>query len=223
MAICKWCKSSGTFLKVSDIGLCLNCDYEIVSDIHFNAGKIKEAFQNLTYYDSIENAIENFAEVLMYVKPLSDYENRGIITEDLIPSALFNSYTDKLHWIKDLKKNGYKVFRSFCCNAADTIQPNENRSSRQEILGRCSAGDKLFPVTVPEGKVGASIKLVTKDNKQIGFLTQKVVAEFYNLINDNDFIFDIEISKITTIIDWNTGNSAKGCYMRFTCFQRQDY
>jgi hypothetical protein len=220
MATCKWCNESGTFLKVSDIGLCMNCDQVIADNVHFSSNKIKQALDNLEYYDSVEDAIENFIEILKYAKPLAIYENKGIKTLEHLPSVLINTYTDKLNWMKDLKKYGFEVYRSFYCNAADTSQQNEDGSSRQEIIGHCKAGDKLFPITAPFGKVKAAIKLVTKDNKQIGWLTQKVAAEFYNLINDNDFEFDIEISEITVVTDWNSDKSKKGCFMRFTCFQR---
>jgi hypothetical protein len=220
MATCKWCNESGTFLKVSNIGLCLNCDNAVLNNIRLNVGKVKEAMDSLEYYDSVESAAESFIEIIKYAKPLTVFEKKGIKTEDLVPSDLIDIYTDKLNWIKNLKKYGFEVYRSFYCNAAETSQQNEDGSSRQDILGSCKAGDKLFPVTASFGRFKEAIKLVTKNNKQIGWLSQKVAAEFYNLIDDDDFEIDIEISEITIIPDWNSDKATKGCFMRFTCFQR---
>jgi hypothetical protein len=215
MAICKWCNESGTFLKVSDAGLCMNCDQVTADNVHFASNKIKKAFDNLEYYDSVEYAIENFIEILKYAKPLAAYENKGIKTLEHLPSVLINTYTEKLNWMKMLKNNGFEVFRNFYSNAAETSYPNEDRSSRQEIIGRCKAGDKLYPVTVPFGRLKNVIKLVTEDNEQVGLLTQKVAVEFYNLINDDNCIFDIEIIEITV-----SAGGGNNCYIRFTCFQR---
>jgi hypothetical protein len=220
MATCKWCNENGTFLKVSDIGLCLHCDQAITENIHFCAGKIKKALDNLEYYDSIEDGIENFTEILKYAKPLVPYENKGIKTLEHLPSALIDTYTEKLRWMTSLKNNGFKVFRSFYSTAAETSGLNEDGSSRQDIIGRCKAGDKLFPAIAPFSKSKNVIKLMTKDNRQIGLLNQKVAFEFYNLINDSNNKFDIEISEITISISGDYDKPVKSCYIRFTCFQR---
>ena len=135
MTACKWCNESATFLKVSSIGLCINCDQPVIDNIRYNAGKIREALDNLEYYESVEDAIENFFEILKHAKPLIAYENKGIKTLEHLPSALIDAYTGKLNLMKKLQNNGFEVFRSFYTTVAETSLPNEDRSNRQEIIG----------------------------------------------------------------------------------------
>jgi len=220
MATCKWCNKSGFFLKVSSNGLCLNCNQPIVNSVRFNAGKIKEALDDLEYYDRMETAIKNFKEILEHAKPLVAYENKGIKTIDPLPSVLINAYTEKLNWIKDLREKGFKIYRNFNSRVAGVTYPNEDGSSRQDIIEGCNVGDKLFPITAPFGKFKTATKLITKDNKQIGWLTHTVAEEFYNLINDSNYKFDIEINEVT---GGGYDKPEKGCNIRFTCFQKQNH
>jgi len=80
MATCKWCEKSGLFLRVSDNGLCGNCEQIVSADIEIIKKQIKESIdlvQNSNNTDTIVNRCDFLVEKLTYFEK---YEEKGIKT-----------------------------------------------------------------------------------------------------------------------------------------------
>jgi len=218
MAICKWCNKSGIFLQITSNGLCNRCNQAIVFNVNQKGQKLIDLFKELeTYYD-IENAISIFKDILNNAKILLQYENKRIKTIDPPPSDIIRRYTYKKNYFMGLLNDNFKIYSGFYSRVAGITHENDDGSSRQDIIRTCSIGDQLFMQPSPFGKFKNATKLFTKDGKQIGWLTERVAGEFFNLLNDNKYKFYIEITEITG------GYSDKpnlGCNIRFTCFKKK--
>ncbi|MHB0987826.1 MAG: hypothetical protein ACYC3P_04060 [Bellilinea sp.] len=93
MATCKNCGKSGLFLKVSQIGLCGNCEPVITMDIERRAQIINESTEIIVQSSNIDTILSRFDSVLKHLEYLGNYEEKGIPTLAKPPSESFKSFT----------------------------------------------------------------------------------------------------------------------------------
>ena len=118
----------------------------------------------------------------------------------------------------DLLNDDFEIYSDFYSRVAGITHENDDGTSRQDIIQTCKIGDKLFMQPAPFGKFKNATKLYTEDDKQIGWLTERVAGEFFNFLSDNKYKFCIEITEITGG-DYDKTNL--GCNIRFTCFKKK--
>lgn len=86
MAKCKWCERSGLLLKVSQKGLCQNCDTVINMDIENRARQIEETKHLILTSNNTDTIVSGFDFLIKTFSDLKKYEEKGIETFETPPS-----------------------------------------------------------------------------------------------------------------------------------------
>ncbi len=86
MRQCKWCGKKGLFLKITENGLCRQCDVVIVSKVIQHHGHYNESFQLIESSNNIDTIISRFDYMAQLMEDLLPYEQKGIPTINPKPS-----------------------------------------------------------------------------------------------------------------------------------------
>ncbi len=98
MPKCKWCNKKGFFLRLTNNGLCEDCNPNIVQNIRENHKKFKESAKELNHYIFPQDGLRLISVIKNSLSLLKQYEVQGIPTINPLPSEFLKK---KIYGRKD--------------------------------------------------------------------------------------------------------------------------
>lgn len=86
MGQCKWCEKKGLFLKITENGLCRQCDIVVVSKVVQHHKHFNESFHLIESSQNIDTMVSRFDYMTQLMEDLLPYEQKGIPTINPRPS-----------------------------------------------------------------------------------------------------------------------------------------
>ncbi|GEM_PF-2412672 len=105
--------------------------------------------------------------------------------------------------------------RSFELGVAGESFDNDDGSSRQEILRRCTLGEPIYLIHQPHPQDKNAVKVCRANGEQIGWIRKEQSSEFANILKRGDPV-DAEISKLL-------GGYPINCVLKITKYSNKPF
>ena len=141
---------------------------------------------------------------------MPSYYKKYVRAINRISSAKFSTNDDS----EDDELLYTKVKGRFATNIAGISYPNDDGSSREEILGRTSQGEKLNLVYFPIPEDKNAVKVLRENGEQLGWLSRWNAAEIAPILKRGEAVK----SEVLEIGKWkdDSGKRRLGCKILIT-------
>ncbi len=106
-------------------------------------------------------------------------------------------------------------WESFYTQIVGVTFPNDDGSSRQDLLAKCGIGQKLDLVLKPTEQDETAVAVLTQSEQQLGWLSREVAKEIAPLLRRHDYMVKAQIAELTGG-GWWLFKKTRGCNILVT-------
>lgn len=109
-------------------------------------------------------------------------------------------------------------WKEFHSKIVGVTYPNDDGSSRQELLAKCGKGQKLDLALRPMEQDKNAVAVLTRSGEQLGWLSREVASGIARALRKKDYYAKAQITELTGG-GWGPFKKTRGCNILISEFE----